>query len=132
MEVFIGGNLNNTIDLDHYGSNIPLVFVRGNGGDDTLVGGSTDIAVGDAETRGVVAGNDLVVGGPGDDYLLGDNGRIEQPAPWWATGIGGASVTPFDEPLSAADEQPHPATAGSHSSRNCTSARMLSRQILNG
>jgi Ca2+-binding RTX toxin-like protein len=81
------------------------------GGSDRLLGGSSDLGIADAATQGVVAGNDVISGGPGDDYGLGDNGRIEQPAPWWSTGVGGESVTLFDEKIDGSG-LPHPSTAG--------------------
>jgi Ca2+-binding RTX toxin-like protein len=96
---------------DHLEGNAGDDTLFGNGGPDRLLGGSSDLGVADAATHGVVAGNDVVSGGPGDDYALGDNGRIEHPAPWWSTGVGGASVTLFDEKIDGSG-LPHPSTAG--------------------
>ena len=58
LELWIGGSGASIIDLDHYGSRLP-VFIRGNEGADTLVGTN---------------GNDTLNDGVGADLLLGSGG----------------------------------------------------------
>ncbi|MBI3096429.1 MAG: hypothetical protein HYY97_16290 [Rhodocyclales bacterium] len=58
LEVWFGGNVNNTIDLENYGSSLPIQM-RGNGGMDTLIG---------------TGANDTLIDGGGADTLIGSEG----------------------------------------------------------
>jgi len=68
LELWIGGSGASIIDLDHYGSRLP-VFIRGNEGADTLVGTNGNDTLNDG------VGADLLLGGGGADFIrLVENG----------------------------------------------------------
>ncbi|MDP2241249.1 MAG: Ig-like domain-containing protein [Burkholderiales bacterium] len=70
-EVYVGGGGNNTIDLSNYGSDF-VQILRGNGGDDTLIGTSA------ADTLIDGGGIDTLTGGGGADTIrLVENGGLD-------------------------------------------------------